>query len=195
MSLRSPGSQTGSLTFLRWTVSVPSGISPCRCTFFQSSSARTPDADPWKRSTISRASRIFACMGWTLPRFDAGLQLVQLFKGYIAQKLVVSQHELVGNGHELPEYDVGRLVYAHVVAVALAHLIDAVGAFEKGYGKHCLGLLAIRFLDLPAHEEVEDLVVAPKLHIGLERDRIVSLNKGIEEFVDADGQSCSGSGS
>ena len=37
-------------------------------------------------------------------------------------------------------------------------------------------------------KEIENLVVTAKLHIGLERDGIISLNERIEEFVDADRQ-------
>ena len=80
-----------------------------------------------------------------------------------------------------------RLGHADVVAQALAHLVHAVGAHQQRHHEALLRALAHHGLQLPAHQEVELLVGAAELDVGLDGHRVVGLQQGIEQFGDGDG--------
>ena len=102
------------------------------------------------------------------------------------QQLVVAPHQVVGDRHQLAEHLVRRLGDADVVVERLRHLVDAVEALEQRQRQDALRLLAVVALQLAADQQVEFLVGAAELDVGLERDRVVALRQRIEEFVDRD---------
>ncbi len=102
------------------------------------------------------------------------------------QQLEIAPHQLVGDRHQLAEHLVGRLGDADVVVERLRHLVDAVQPFEQRQRQDALRLLTVVALQLAADEQVEFLVGAAQLDVGLERDRVVALRERIEEFVDRD---------
>ena len=68
----------------------------------------------------------------------------------------------------------------------LRHLLHAVEAFEQRHGQHDLRRLAVVFLQAAAHQQVELLVGAAELDVGLQRHRVVALHQRIQELVDRD---------
>ena len=52
---------------------------------------------------------------------------------------------------------------------------------------HHLRLLAVVLLQRAAHQQVELLVGAAELDIGLQRHRVVALHQRIQEFMQRDG--------
>ena len=117
----------------------------------------------------------------------AGLDAIDFVHGLGGGKAVVLHHELVGDGHDLPEH-IGRLVgQANVVAVALRHLLHAISALKQWQREADLGLHAHLLHELATGEQVEQLVGAPELHIGLDDHGVVGLHDRVEELVQADG--------
>ena len=99
----------------------------------------------------------------------------------------VLDHELVGNGHDLAEH-ISRLVGdADVVAIALRHLLHAIGALEQRQRQAHLGLHAHFFHELAASQQVEQLVGTAELDVGFDDDRVVSLHDRVEELMHGDG--------
>ena len=94
--------------------------------------------------------------------------------------------QAVGDPHQLAEHLVGSLRDAHVVAERLAHLLDAVEALEERHGHGDLRGLIPRALELPPHEQVEELIGPPQLDVGLHRDRVVALQERVHELHDRD---------
>ena len=86
----------------------------------------------------------------------------------------------------LPNISCGGFGDADVVAVGLRHLVLAVETFEQRHGEHDLRRLAVIVLQFAAHQQVELLVGAAEFDVALERDRVVALHHGIEQFVHAD---------
>ncbi len=86
----------------------------------------------------------------------------------------------------LPNICSGGLGDADVVAERLRHLVDAVEAFQQRHRQHHLRFLAVRFLQLPPDQQVELLVGAAELDVGLERHRVVALHQRVQEFVHGD---------
>ena len=70
---------------------------------------------------------------------------------------------------------------------ALAHLLYAVGAREKGHHEALLGALAHHLLQVAAHEQVEPLVRATELDVGVHGNGVVGLEQRVEQFGDGDG--------
>src|SRR6267142_1561028 len=105
---------------------------------------------------------------------------------HASHQLEVAEHQRVRDRHQLAVHVGRRLGDPHVVAEALRHLLHAVQAFEDRHGECDLRLLAMRALEITAHEQVERLVGAAQLHVGAERDRIVALGERVEELVEAD---------
>ena len=118
---------------------------------------------------------------------QVGLDGVDLMHVDARGETVVAHDEVVGDGHDLAEHVVGRVGEAHVVAVGLAHLAHAVGALEQRHAQGNLGLHAHLLHELTAGEQVEELVTAAHLHVGVDHDRVVGLHHGVEELVQGDG--------
>src|SRR3546814_10423466 len=64
---------------------------------------------------------------------------------------------------------------------SFGHLVDAVQPFEQGHGEHDLRRLPVVRLQGAPHQQVEGLVSAAELDIGLERDRVVALYQRIQK--------------
>ena len=79
----------------------------------------------------------------------------------------------VGNPHGFAELLLGRLGETDVVPSRLAHELLVPGD-EQLDGERDLRLLPVLLLDLPAHEEVVELVGAAELDVGLDRHRVVA---------------------
>ena len=77
----------------------------------------------------------------------------------------------------------GILREAHGVAQALAHLLDPIEPRQDGQQHPKLGALAEVALQIAAHGHVEFLIGAPQLQIRLDGMGVVTLQQGIEEFV------------
>ncbi|MNK76036.1 hypothetical protein D3C87_955970 [compost metagenome] len=118
---------------------------------------------------------------------EAGERLFDLGQGQARGEPVVVLEQGVGHGHDLAVHVLGGVGEADVVVEGLGHLLDAVRAFEDRVHHHDLGALAVRRLDLAAHEEVELLVGAAHLDVRLDGDRVVALHQGVEELVEGDG--------
>ena len=101
------------------------------------------------------------------------------------QREVVAQRG-VRDRHHLAEQFVRWLVDADVVAERLRHLLVAVGAGEERQRDRDLRTLAVLALELAAGHQVEELVAAADLHVGLHRDRVVGLHQRVEELADVD---------
>ena len=114
---------------------------------------------------------------------QTALDFVDLVDRQRRGEAVVLHHELVGNGHDLAEH-VGRLVgEADVVAVALRHLLHAVGAFKQRKREAHLRLHAHLLHELAAGEQIEQLVGAAEFDVGLDDHRVVGLHERVEKFV------------
>ena len=150
-----------------------------------SASAASAAACEWKRATISCASATFASRGLR-PSAHSRLSAAISSCGAERQQLVVAPHQLVGDRHQLAEHLVRRLGDADVVVERLRHLVDAVEPFEQRQRQDALRLLAVVPLQLAADQEVELLVGAAELDVGLQRDRVVALRERVEKLVDRD---------
>ena len=117
-----------------------------------------------------------------------GVNLVDLVDRKRARKAVVLADHGIGDAHDLAKH-VGRLVgEAHVVAVALGHLAHAVGALEQRHRERHLRLHAHLVHEVTPGEQVEELVRAAHLHVGLDHHGVVGLHHGVEELVQGDGR-------
>ena len=86
----------------------------------------------------------------------------------------------------LPNIASRRLGDADVIAQRLRHLVHAVEALEQRHRHDDLRLLAIGLLQLAADQQIELLIGAAELDIGLQRHRVVALHERIQELVDGD---------
>ncbi len=86
----------------------------------------------------------------------------------------------------LPNIDCGAFGDADVIALRLRHLVDAVEAFEQRHGEDALRLLPEVALQLASDEQVEFLVGAAELDVGLQGNRVVTLHQRVQELVDRD---------
>ncbi|MNI26967.1 hypothetical protein D3C73_806880 [compost metagenome] len=111
------------------------------------------------------------------------LESGDVFQRTEGQQFKVPPHQRVGNRHELAEHRIGRLRNTDVVALGLGHFLDAVRTHQQRHRQNALGLLAIFLLQLAAHQQVEFLIGAPQLQIGLQRHGVIALHQGIQELV------------
>ena len=74
-----------------------------------------------------------------------------------------------------------------MVAEGFAHLLFSVGTGEQGGYENDLGFLACLALKIASDEVVEKLIVSAEFHIGVDGDRVVTLENGILKFGQADG--------
>ncbi|CAI8421088.1 MAG: Uncharacterised protein [Cyanobium sp. ARS6] len=75
------------------------------------------------------------------------------------------------------------LIQAHHVAEALAHLLNTIQPHQDRQQQTELGALVEVTLQVAAHGHVELLIGSPQLHIGVHRHGVVSLQQGVEEFM------------
>ena len=118
-----------------------------------------------------------ACLG-----VDDVLDLCHVLIRNVGQIFEERDNHGVGKRHRFTEDVVGRLVDADIVIQALAHLLDAVGAHQKRNEKALLGPLAHLLLEVAPHQQVEHLIGAAELHIGLYLHRIVCLEQWVEQL-------------
>ncbi len=107
-----------------------------------------------------------------------------LLERQVGQQFVIAEHQVVADGHDLAEHLGRGLVDADIIAQAFAHFLDAVQPFQQGHGQDHLGFLPVMALQLAADQQVELLVAAAQLHVGLQGHRIVPLHQRIKQFVD-----------
>ncbi len=93
---------------------------------------------------------------------------------------------LVGDAERLAVHLVRRVGHADVVAERLRHLALAVGPGEDRHRQD--GLLGdpVRALDVAREQQVELLIGAAELDVGLDRHRVVALQQRIEQLEDRD---------
>ncbi len=91
-----------------------------------------------------------------------------------------------GTRTSLPNISSGRLGDGDVVVERLAHLLHAVGPDEQRHRQGDLRVLAVVALEITADEQVELLVAASELDIGLHGDRVHPLQQGIQELHHGD---------
>ena len=126
---------------------------------------------------IHRIDRIF---------LQAAFYVLELGVGDIRQALEIGHHEVVGKGHSLAVHIAGRLVDANVVPEALAHLLHAVGAGQQRHQEALLRALAHLLLEIPPDQQVEPLVGAPELDVGLDHHRVIGLEQRVQQLRDGD---------
>ena len=101
-------------------------------------------------------------------------------------ELGVAPDERVRDREQLAVHVGRRVGQPDGVVERLRHLLDAVGPFEDRQRQADLRRLAGRLLERAAHEEVERLVRAAELDVGLEVDRVLALGERVEELVERD---------
>ena len=102
------------------------------------------------------------------------------------QELIVTEHQIVADGHDLAEHVSRHIFERHIVADALAHFLHAIRALEQRHRDDDLWFLSVISLQFSPHQEVEFLVGASQFDIGLQRHGIISLHERIQEFMNAD---------
>ena len=130
---------------------------------------------PWYRVTSARARARFC-----VARRHA------LRRRRAQQQVVPARHRGVGDRERLAVHLVRRVGDADVVAERLRHLLDAVGADQQRHGQHHLLRLAVGGLDRAAHQQVEGLVGAAELDVGVDRHRVVALEHRVEQLEQRD---------
>ena len=114
---------------------------------------------------------------------QGGVDLVDLGRSERAGQTIVLADHLVGDGHGLAEHILGSVGQADVVAIGLGHLAHAVGALEQRHGKRDLRLHAHLLHELAAGEQVEELVGAAHLDVGLDLNGVEGLHHGVQKLV------------
>ena len=114
-----------------------------------------------------------------LPALDGG-------HGLEAEQFHVAPHQFIGDRHQLAEHLVRRLGDADIVVQRLGHFLHAVQPFQDRHGQHDLRRLAIGFLHLAPDQQVELLIGAAQLDIGLHGHGVIALDQRIQEFMDGD---------
>ena len=104
----------------------------------------------------------------------------------VGQEVDPARQQGVGDRHGLAVHLLGRLGNADRVVERLGHLLAAIGPLEQREGQHDLGRLPVGALDLAGEQQVEGLIGAADLDVGLERHGVVALDQGKEELVDRD---------
>ena len=117
---------------------------------------------------------------------QSSVDLVDLGRGERTGQTIVLANHLVGDGHGLAEHILGGVGQADVVAIGLGHLTNAIGALEQRHGERDLGLHTHLLHELATSEQVEELVGAAHLHVGLDLHGVESLHHGIQELMQGD---------
>ena len=89
---------------------------------------------------------------------------------------------MVGNRHRLTEHLVGRIPDRDVVAEGLGHLVGPIGSDEERHRHDRLRGLTRPFLEITPHEQVEQLVGAADLDVGLDGNRVGPLQQRVHEL-------------
>jgi site-specific DNA-methyltransferase (adenine-specific) len=113
-------------------------------------------------------------------------KLGDLFRRKSRKQREVIGHHLIGNAHHLAEHILRLVGYTDVIALGLAHLLNAVKADEDRHRDNYLGLLAGGTLEVAPDKVVKSLVCAAKLHIASYHYRIIALHQRIQKFVHTD---------
>ena len=92
----------------------------------------------------------------------------------------------VGDAERLAVDLSGRLGDADVVPQRLRHLAFAVGARQQRRGQNDLLGLPVGALDVAPHQQVELLIGAAQLDIGLDRNRVVALQQRVHQLEHRD---------
>ena len=121
------------------------------------------------------------------PRRQSGGQIFGPFPVQAGGQAQPLRHGLVGDAHRLPEHFLRRLVDPDVVTQRLRHFHPPVGAHQQRHRQNHLRALAEPLLHLAAHNQVEQLVGSPQLHVRLDRYRIVGLQQRIHELHHGNG--------
>ena len=154
---------------------MSSGTPPSMCTRSKCASAAAAASAPWKRSTIARASARLASRG----PVPAGGSSTASSENHV-------RHRLVGEAQRLAVLLLRRLGHADVVAQRLGHLLDPVGPRQDRHRQDRLLGLAVGALDVAAEQQVERLVGAAELDVGVDRDRVVALQQRVQRLEDRD---------
>src|SRR5690606_12262890 len=72
-------------------------------------------------------------------------------------------------------------------SAALCPYSSLFRSYEQRGRQHQLSALPVGTLDVASHQQVEQLIGPTQFDVGPHRDRVVCLRQGIEELVDADG--------
>ena len=113
---------------------------------------------PWKRSAISRPRRRLSSPGWPGRRRRAGRQ----------EPVPLREQRASGMLMVRPNCSSGGVGDADLVAERLAHLLLAVEPGEDRHRHHDLRRLAVVALDVAGEHQVEELVGAAELDVGLD---------------------------
>ena len=135
-----------------------------------------------------RARQLSFRLAWV--QFFAGERVERgphLFHRELGRPLVVVRHELVVDRHNF-SVDLARRVHEpdRGRRFRFVHLV-AVESFQHRDDENGLWRLAEHLLQLPARENVEELVGSPEFDVGLDRDRVVRLQERVEKVLDGDG--------
>ena len=101
----------------------------------------------------------------------------------VGQQREVVVDRRIANLLELGVHRKRILIEAHHIAEALAHLLNAIQPHQDRQQQAELGSLVEVALQVAAHGHIELLIGSPQLHIGVHSHRVVSLQQGIEEFM------------
>ena len=115
-----------------------------------------------------------------------GHELFDFLVLQLKQKLVVAPHRVVADRHDLAEHFPRRIGKGDVVVMTFGHLLHPVEPDKKRHRDNGLFQLAGILLQHTAHEHVEELIGAADFDIGVEHQRIVALDQGVEEFDNGD---------
>jgi hypothetical protein len=115
-----------------------------------------------------------------------GDELLHLVGAQIGGQAQVLRHQMVRDPHQLAELLLRRVVQVDAVVQALGHLLDAVGAAQQRHGHHDLAGLTAGALQLAAEQQVEGLVGAAQLDVGLDGHRVHALHERVEELDQRD---------
>ena len=120
----------------------------------------------------------------------ARLHLLSHLRDLVGRQRVTSSKyfHMTSSGMDisLPNISSGGVGQPDVVAQALAHLLDAVGALEQRQGQNALRLLPDGPLQVAAGQQVELLVGAADLDVRLKHHRVVCLHQRVQELVQAE---------
>ncbi len=82
----------------------------------------------------------------------------------------------------LPNCSSGGVRHTDVIPRALAHAPHTIGSGQDGHSHRHLRALPVRLLHLAAQHEVEELVGAAELDVGLQHHRVVRLHQWIQQL-------------
>ncbi len=133
------------------------------------------------------ATRFFSSIGFTRAAARSDASRSQSAARAECRKTRIRRHQLVAESSSACRTARSAASDdADVVAERLAHLLLPVEADEQRNRRANLRQLAVLALVLPPQQQIEELIAAAELDVGLDRDRIVRLRDGIEKLVQRD---------